>query len=129
MRDPTYLEALEFIELDQTDKNQYKVEKYTCADFAIDFKTNAFRTGYRCGYVLVLFANCSHALNCFNTPDYGLIFIEPQEDDIITLTVGQPYWDRTRYAPMNYDDTIVGYLIIWEIEEAQKFKHRPYIET
>ncbi|MGB9914106.1 MAG: hypothetical protein ACPLIG_01735 [Candidatus Bathyarchaeales archaeon] len=41
------------------------------------------------------------------------IFIEPQTDEIVTLTVGQPYWDRTRYSAPDYNDTIVYYDIIW----------------
>ena len=117
LRDPTYQEALQFIELDPTDKNLYKDEKYTCADFATDFKNNALKAGYSCGYVLVFLANWSHALNCFNTTDCGIIFVEPQKDEIITLTIGQPYWDRTKYAPLYdgvaYDDTVTGFLIEW----------------
>ena len=36
-----------------------------------------------------------------------IIFIEPQDDRIVTLTIGQPYWDKTIYAPPEYDDTVV----------------------
>jgi len=117
LRDPTYLEALQFIESDQTDKNLYKAQEYTCANFATEFKSNALKAGYRCGYVRVFFADWSHALNCFNTTDRGLIFVEPQLDEIVTLTIGQPYWDRTRYAPRyngrTYNDTVTGFLIEW----------------
>jgi hypothetical protein len=120
-RNPTYLEALEFIESDQTDKNQYVEGKYTCSNFAVDFENNAFESGYKCGFVLVLFVNKSHALNCFNTTDYGLIFVEPQEDKIVKMTVGQSYWNRMTSTPIGYNDTITGFFIIWEKEEAQKF--------
>ena len=117
LRNPTYQEALQFIESDQTDKNQYKEGKYTCADFAADFKSNALKASYRCGYVLVFLADWSHAINCFNTTDCGLIFVEPQEDEIVTLKIGQPYWDRTKYAPQfygrTYNDTVTGFLITW----------------
>ena len=117
LRDLTYQEALQFIESDQTDKNLYKEGKYTCANFAKDFKNNALKAGYRCGYVLVFSPDWSHALNCFNTTDYGLIFIEPQEDEIVTLTIGQPYWDRTKYTPRyqgrTYNDTVTSFLINW----------------
>lgn len=117
LRDPTYGEALQFIESDQTDENPYKEEEYTCSNFAADFKSNALKAGYRCGYVLVFGPDWNHALNCFNTTDCGLIFVEPQEDVILTLAIGQPYWDRTRYAsPLagsGYNDTVTSFLINW----------------
>ncbi len=111
LRDPNYQEALQFIKLDQTDKSLYKKGEYTCANFATDFRKNALKTGYRCGYVLVFLADCTHALNCFNTTDKGFVFVEPQEDEIITLTIGQPYWSGTRLR--SYNDTVTSYLIYW----------------
>lgn len=113
IRDPTYQEALQFIEADQTDKNEYDEESYNCFHFTADFKGNAFQAGYRCGFVYVEFVEGAHAIVCFNTIGYGIIFIEPQSDDIVTLTIGQPYWDRTEYEPPDYDDTIVTFTIVW----------------
>lgn len=117
LRHPTYNEAVIFIELDRTEEHHYRNQEYTCAHFAADFKRNALNAGYRCGYVLVLFINWSHALNCFNTTDRGLIFVEPQLDELVTLSRGEPYWDRTKYVPQYgsrvYDDTVVGFLIEW----------------
>lgn len=111
LRDPTYQEALQFIKSDQTDKNLYRKREYTCANFATDFRNNALKAGYRCGYVLVFFVDCSHALNCFNTTDKGFVFVEPQEDEIIKLTIGQPYWTGTRLG--SYNDTVMSFLITW----------------
>lgn len=113
LRDPTYQETLQFIRSDLTDENEYKEGVYTCTNFATDFRNNALKTGYRCGYVLVFSPDWNHALNCFNTTDYGLIFVEPQDDEIITLTIGQPYWDRTKYASPSYNDTVTSFLITW----------------
>jgi hypothetical protein len=90
IRDPTYQEALQFICSDQTDKNQYN-ESYTCINFADDFINNALNKGYRCGYVTIEFPAARHAIVCFNTTDSGLIFLEPQNDEIITLTTEQQY--------------------------------------
>lgn len=112
IRDPTYLEALNFILQDQTDKNEYNSENYTCLNFAADIKNNAFKAGYRCGFVYIRFPEAAHAIVCFNTTDYGLIFIEPQTDEIVKLEIGKPYWDRTRYM-ITYNDTVVSYVIIW----------------
>jgi len=92
IRDPTYQEALQFICSDQTDKNQYN-QSYTCINFANDFVNGALNEGYRCGYVIIEFAETSHAIVCFNTSDKGLIFIEPQNDKLVTLTTEQPYLD------------------------------------
>ena len=127
LKDPTYYEALQFIRTDQIDKCQYSNE-YTCVNFAKDFMKNALEAGYRCGYVIIYFpatghleklidrpnsiTNWSHALNCFNTTDYGFIFVEPQTDEIVELTCGKPYWDRTKYLPA-YNDTINEFQVFW----------------
>jgi hypothetical protein len=94
VRDPTYQEALQFISSDQTNTNQYN-ETYTCINFANDFVKDALNQGYRCGYVIVEFPQENHAMVCFNTSDKGLIFIEPQNDELVTLTTGQPYLGMT----------------------------------
>ncbi len=112
IRDPTYDEAIAFTSWDKTNENEYS-ENYTCHHFTADFKNNAFQAGYRCGYVAIDFPAYAHAIVCFNTTDNDLIFIEPQSDDIVTLTIGEPYWDRTIYEPPDYDDTIVSFTIIW----------------
>jgi len=111
IRDPTYAEALKFIATDKTNENQYS-QDYTCFHFVADFKENAFQNGYRCGFVYVEFPSSAHAIICFNTINHGLIFIEPQDDSIVILIIGEPYWDRSLYEP-SYDDTIVSFAIIW----------------
>ena len=68
--------------------------------------------GYRCGYVYITFPKLAHAIICFDTVDQGLIFIEPQDDRIVTLTIGEVYWDRTYYVTED-DDTIIDYGIVW----------------
>jgi len=93
LRDPRYEEALRFVLLDQTDKNQYD-QIYNCACFASDFVDSSAKTGYRCGYVTIEFPDSGHAIVCFDTLDKGLVFIEPQSDEIVTLETGTPYLDR-----------------------------------
>ncbi|MCS7097538.1 MAG: hypothetical protein NZ922_00940 [Candidatus Methanomethyliaceae archaeon] len=112
IRDPTYQEMLSFIAMDQTDKNQYIRGKYECVHFASDVKNNAFNRGYRCGFVLIYFPNGGHAIVCFNTTDRGLIFIEPQDDSIVEISIGRLFFDRSRYH-IDFNDTVVNYLIIW----------------
>jgi hypothetical protein len=94
IRDPTYQEALQFISSDQTDKNQYN-QSYTCINFANDFVNNALNQRYRCGFVLIDFPESCHAIACFNTSDRGLIFVEPQTDELVTLSTGQQYTGKT----------------------------------
>ena len=90
LRDPTYDEAIDFINSDETDENEYTPD-YVCYDFTADFASNAFQMGYRCGFVYIEFTDSAHAIACFNTTDMGLIYIEPQNDKIVTIAIGQTY--------------------------------------
>jgi regulator of replication initiation timing len=112
IRDPTYSEAMAFISSDQTDKNDY-TEDYVCWNFVADFKSNAFDAGLKAGFVYIAFPEFAHAITCFNTVDNGLIFIEPQSDAIVSLSIGEVYWNRAIYEPPSYNDTVVEYAIIW----------------
>ncbi|MEM2342260.1 MAG: hypothetical protein QXI48_08065 [Candidatus Bathyarchaeia archaeon] len=112
IRDPTYNEAMNFVKIDQTDKNEYVEGVYTCINFAADFKMNAFNAGYRCGLVYIEFIQGAHALVCFNTTDGGLIFIEPQTDDMMRVEIGIRYWNDNGYT-CPWNDTIIRYIIIW----------------
>ena len=111
LRDPTYSEAIFFINLDTTDQNEY-TDNYVCHDFSADFKNNAFQAGYRCGYVYIEFPDSAHAIICFNTVDNGMFYVEPQNDQIVTLTIGQPLYDRDLYI-VDFDDTIIDFDVIW----------------
>ena len=112
VRNPTYQEMQNFIVADQTEQNSYIYPSYVCWNFAGDVKNNAFKAGFRCGFVYVSFPDSAHAMVCFQTIDRGLVFIEPQDDSIMSLVIGEHYWDRSKYI-INYDDTVVRYGIIW----------------
>jgi len=90
IRDPTYQEAIAFINSDKTDENEY-TDDYVCYDFTADFDDNAAQMGYRCGFVYIEFPDSAHAIACFNTTDNGIIYVEPQNDEIVTIAIGQPY--------------------------------------
>jgi cell division protein FtsB len=102
LMDPTYDEAIAFINSDETDENEY-TDDYVCYDFTADFNGNAAQAGYRCGFVYIEFTDSAHAIACFNTTDTGLIYVEPQSDEIVDIAVGQVY--------LGY--TIVHVGIIW----------------
>ncbi|MDH5811147.1 MAG: hypothetical protein QXP73_02845 [Candidatus Methanomethylicaceae archaeon] len=112
LRDPTFLEVLSFLTSDKTDRNPY-TSSYTCINFAADVKNNAFATGYKCGFVYIKFKDSAHAVVCFNTTNRGLIFVEPQYDDIVTLKIGESYAAQNGYVIPSYDDKIVSYVIVW----------------
>jgi len=112
IRDPTFQEVLNFIRIDKTDRNKYS-ENYTCINFAADVKNNAFKAGYRCGLVYIRFPETAHTIVAFNTTDEGIVFIEPQFDDIVILEIGKSYSKLNGYREPPYDDTILYYIIIW----------------
>ncbi|MCW4014895.1 MAG: hypothetical protein NWF06_00840 [Candidatus Bathyarchaeota archaeon] len=103
LRDPTYAEVVAFVNADTTDENQYDINNYVCYDFTADFNANATQAGYRCGFVYIEFSDSAHAISCFNTTDMGIIYVEPQNDDFVSITVGQRY----------LGDVIVDAGIIW----------------
>lgn len=111
--DPTYQEMLNFVHTDETNNNTYIEASYTCYDYASFVVNNAQKLQIRCGFVYILFNESAHSIVCFNTTDNGLIFVEPQDDHLTTLTVGQPYWDRSYYTEPTFNDTVVRYSIIW----------------
>ena len=61
---------------------------------------------------VIEFKEGAHAIVCFNTVDKGLIFVEPQDDNIVILTIGKPYFGRSRYT-VDFDDTVMRYGIIY----------------
>jgi hypothetical protein len=109
IRDPSYQEVTAFMANDTVHDNVYS-SNYTCWNFASDFATEAFNDGYRCGIVYMTFTdNTAHTIGCFNTPDRGLVFIEPQTDKIVQLAIGQ------LYQPSEYESfgTVTYYAIVW----------------
>jgi hypothetical protein len=112
VRDPSYLEMIRFIAQDKTNLHPYVENSYTCWQFSADVLNNAFKAGYRGGFVYITLAEGAHSIVCFNTTDRGLIFVEPQDDSLENLQVGIHYFDPTKYS-VNYNDTIVSYVIIW----------------
>jgi hypothetical protein len=113
-RNPTYVEVQQFVTSDKTCRHPYVEGSYTCANFAGDFRNNALSAGYECGYVFAYFPDAqSHALNCFNTTDEGLVFVEPQMDKLVNVTVGEPYRCGNLTLPVQ-NNTVLWYSIDWQ---------------
>lgn len=111
MHNPTYEEMKTFIQIDNTDRNEYK-EDFNCVQFSRYTKQNASTYGIMCHLVSIDF-NCSwiynikHMIVCFNTTDRGIVFIEPQHDEEANISVGKLYhncFKEKGYS--NYDDYI-----------------------
>jgi hypothetical protein len=118
LRNPTYKELMEFLARDKTDLKPYIKDEYICSDFSADVNINAELEGIRAAWVVVKFPPSGlywgHALVAFETIDKGLIFIEPQLDEIAKPVIGKSYWQSVgRPRPLYYDDTVVEIQIIW----------------
>jgi len=113
LRDPTYGEAVAFLSLDLTDRNEYDEDTYVCSHFARDVCNNAEAAGWRCAFVLLDFQTMGHSVIAFNTIDRGLVYFEPQFDDEVMVIIGRSYAQLNNYLSPPYPDTILDVLIIW----------------
>jgi hypothetical protein len=111
LRNPTYSEMEAFILYDLTDKHEYIPGEYECADFAADVVNNAAAAGWLCGFALLYFEEGQHAVVVFNTTDRGLIYIEPETDDIVDVYVGGTYGIYVNDIYTEYE--IKRILIVW----------------
>jgi len=117
LRDPTYKEAVLFIEQDKTDENKY-VEGtygvYVCSHFAGDVCNNAEEKGLRCAFVELRYPDgTGHSIIAFDTIDRGLLYFEPQFDDEVKVIINQSYSRLNNYQGPPVNDTIMDILVIW----------------
>lgn len=112
LRDPSYGEMFRFLRLDKTDRTEYVEGEYECVNFASDFIKNAFERGYHCYFVYLDFQESSHAIVAFNTTDHGLIYVEPQYDEIMKPKIGHVYFNRRIFYAPDFDDTILKIILI-----------------
>jgi hypothetical protein len=119
IKDPTYRQMMKFTKADKTNENEYIEGEYVCENFAMDVCNNAEERGIRCAYVTIDHPDGGHAIVAFNTIDEGLIYIEPQHDDIVNPVIGKHYYKCIvpkpghYYEKPPYDDTIEKILVIW----------------
>ena len=115
LRNPTYKELLDFLRRDKTDLKPYIEFEYMCVDFSAEVNNNAELEGIRAALVIIDYPQPpGHAIVAFETVDKGLIFIEPQTDEIAKPVIGESYWQSVgRIRPTDYDDTVVEIQIIW----------------
>lgn len=114
LRDPSYKEVKQFLAQDRTDANEYVEGEYGCSDFAADVNNNSEARGLRCALVEIKYpGGRGHALVAFQTVDRGLVFIEPQYDEEVTIELGRSYAELNHYREPSFADTVIHYLVIW----------------
>jgi len=94
LKNPTWQELKQFLELDETDCQEYITDKFDCEGFTISLRDSAWRRGFRSAYVAIGFGegNTGHALNAFQTEDKGLVYIDNTEHDAVGyVEVGKIY--------------------------------------
>ncbi len=119
LRDPTYRQALDFLERDKTDRGEYIEDTYVCSHFARDVCNNAEVEGLRCAYVGLIYPEGGHAIIALETIDRGLVYFDPQTDEKVNPVLGKPYYqcvvprEGYYYEKPSFDDTIQDILVVW----------------
>jgi len=119
LHNPTFQEALDFLNEDRTDANEYKEPDYVCSHFARDVNNNADSQGIRCAYVDIRYPQQAHAIIAFDTTDEGLVYFDPVSDERVRPVIGEAYWQCIEPSPGYYyekppfDDTIMDVVSTW----------------
>ena len=122
LRDPTYAEAVAFMNQDSTSDKEYDPSDYgiyVCSHYARDTNYGAEIAGYRCAFVELRYSDSGHTIIAFDTIDKGLVFFEPQSDELVEPIIGKRYYECVisepgRYYPEpSFDDTIRDILLVW----------------
>jgi hypothetical protein len=120
LADPTYAAMQSFMNSDKTNQNTYNVNTYNCVNFSADVIANAVKQHIRCAFINIDFPGTTgHAIIAFNTTDKGMVYIEPQTDEIVNLKVGTHYWQSViprpgyYYPQPAYDDTVSRFVVVW----------------
>jgi hypothetical protein len=89
---PTLQIVKEFLEEDDTDKQKYEEDKFTCVNYANMFVDRFLKKGYYSCVAYLLSSNSAHTIVAIKTSDYGKIYVEPQSDQIIyNINIGDNY--------------------------------------
>ena len=91
LKNPTFEELQAFIAKDSTNKNKWMTNAYECRHFASELCNNARDASLNCAFVLLCYNHGQHAVVAFDTVDKGLVYIEPQTDNIIYPEIGGRY--------------------------------------
>ena len=119
LHNPTFSEALEFLDDDRTNENEYIEGEYVCSHFAADVNNNAEELGIRCAFVEIRCPDSGHAIVAFETVDEGLVYYDPITDERVRPVIGRRYYKCIEpqpgyeYVKPSFDDTIEDIVVIW----------------
>jgi hypothetical protein len=119
LNDPTYSTMQNFLAYDTIDQLAYVTGTYVYWNYAADVIANEAKQHIRCAFVYIEFPSSAHANIAFYTTDQGLVYIDPQSDEIVQLKVGVRYYQSIipkpgyRYPQPSYDDTVKSFGVIW----------------
>jgi len=120
---PSWAELKNFLSRDDTDKDPYIEEYRMCGDFAEALHDNAELAGIRAAFVIIDFGDYLdlHALNAFDTTDWGLVYIDctgyDQTDTSPNWSADCPYeYDKVAYVQIG---SPLGFISIDKVESIQ----------
>ncbi len=108
LHNPTYFEMRSFLLTDRTSRTVYDLDDNNCMDYSTIVGNNAEAAGIRGAIVLLTYEpllgveTSDHSIIAFDTTDRGLVFVEPQSDEIAYPTVGIRYRDAIPLPPGYY---------------------------
>jgi len=103
---PSYSELVQFIAEDTTNTRTYVKGKFVCTDFSNTFVANFRNKGYYSCPTELDFKDGAHVIVAVNTTDRGLVYVEPQTDQIVyKIDLGDKYC------------SLVGWDCYWKIEK------------
>lgn len=105
---PTLQEVKKILREDDTERKKYIDDTFNCVDFSNRLIQEFLKRGIFACKVTLYFDDGAHAIVSVDTSDYGIIYIEPQDDEIINvLSIGEDYCD------------IVNWNCEWKIEQIK----------
>ena len=100
----TKADVLLFLHLNLVDIHEYVDITYDCKHFTIDLVVDATLQGFKVGVVSIGFNDSivGHIIAVFETTDEGIIYVEPQSDNILDLKLNELCPQQEIYGNVNY---------------------------
>jgi len=100
---PQLQELVSFVNQDKTNENEYIKGEFDCTNFVNEFINNFAEQGFFSCLTYVLFDKGAHAIVATNTTDFGVVFVETQDDKIIyTLELEEDYCKKMGWKDCDF---------------------------
>lgn len=112
---PSISEVKQFLYNDDIDQRYFLPDIFDCTQYSNQLVNHALKAGIFACVLELNFINIdnpndttAHVLIQFNTSDMGLVAIEPQNDRIAKIILGEEYWDQfiIQYGLIDFIDEI-----------------------